>query len=56
MILCLTVHPGWHINLRNRVEHLLENGWSFNLRNNRRKYYGDISVHSVNFFCTEDMR
>jgi hypothetical protein len=27
------VHPGWHINLRNRVEHLLENGWSYNLRN-----------------------
>ena len=42
MILCSIVHPGWHIILRNRVEHLLENGWSYNLRNDTCIEEGEI--------------
>ena len=41
------MHPGWHINLRNRVEHLLENGWSFNLRNDTLYILMGISVFLV---------
>jgi hypothetical protein len=36
VILCPKVHPGGHINLRKWVEHLLENGWSYNLRNDTK--------------------
>ena len=35
MILGIMVYQGWHINLRNWVEHCLEKGWSYNLRNDR---------------------
>jgi hypothetical protein len=33
VILGVKVYQGWHINLRNWVEHYLEKGWSYNLRN-----------------------